>query len=227
MELGMGLAASLKIGDVTITNIPIMTTPTQRWSEIYEGDYSLGGIITTGMLKQFLSTIDYENEELILRPRTESGKQALKAALEGQTVTELPFTMALTHMMMIQGKLNGQEHLTYFVDSGLASDDGAAFTAPLQTLNYAGIPIPETSVDEDSVGGLGGNDYETGLFDIAELGLGSLVQNDIVGEYGVLTPDAYWNPAGFIQDGLISHNFLRQYGSWTLDFDEMMYYFGE
>ena len=32
---------------------------------------------------------------------------------------------------------------------------------------------------------------------------------------------------GFIKDGLISHNFLRQYNSWTLDFTNMVYYFTE
>jgi hypothetical protein len=47
MEVGMGRADTLKIGDVTIDSVPVMTTATQRWSDIYEGDYTLGGIITT------------------------------------------------------------------------------------------------------------------------------------------------------------------------------------
>ena len=63
--------------------------------------------------------------------------------------------------------------------------------------------------------------------EIDELALGSLSQEDLLGEYGTVTPDGYWNPAGFIQDGLISHNFLRQYDSWTMDFSEMVYYFAE
>ena len=224
-EVGLGRADTLKIGDVTINSVPVMTTATQRWSDIYEGDYTLGGVITTGVLKQFLSTVDYLNEQLILRPRTEAGKQALEQELEGQTVSEVPFTLALTHMMMAQGKLNDQENLNFFVDSGLEDDEGAGFAAPIQTLNYVGIPVPETSVDPDDVGGLGGSGYATGYFPIEELGLGSLAQKDLLGVYGGLTADMYWNPAGFIQDGLISHNFLRQYDSWTLDFDEMTYYF--
>jgi hypothetical protein len=93
-------------------------------------------------------------------------------------------------------------------------------------LNYVGIPVPETSVDPGDVGGLGGQ-FAIGYFPIEELGLGSLTQKDLLGEYGSLTADSYWNPAGFIQDGLISHNFLRQYSSWTLDFDDMVYYFSE
>ena len=35
----------------------------------------------------------------------------------------------------------------------------------------------------------------------------------------------YWTMSGYIQDGLISHQFLRQYSSWTLDFDAMTYIF--
>jgi hypothetical protein len=201
--------------------------PGRGWSDIYEGDYTLDGIITTGVLKQFLSTIDYRNGQLILRPRTEGGKQALEQELEGHAVSEVPFTLALTHMMMARGTLNDQENLTCFVDSGLADEEGAGFIAPIQTLNYVDVPVPETSVDLDSVGGLGGNEFATGYFPIEELGLGSLAQKDLLGEYGTLTDDSYWNPAGFIQDGLISHNFLRQYSSWTLDFADMVYYFAK
>ena len=227
MEISMGRAETLKIGDVTIYSVPVMMTATQRWSDVYEGDYTLGGIITTGVLKQFLSTIDYVNGQLIQRPRTEEGKRALERELEGQAVSEVPFTLALTHMMMARGKLNDQENLNFFVDSGLVDDEGAGFIAPIQTLNYVGIPVPETSVDEDSVGGLGGSGYATGYFLIEELGLGSLIQKDLLGDYGTLTADSYWNPVGVIQDGLISHNFLRQYDSWTLDFTDMVYFFTE
>ena len=226
MEVGLGRADMLRIGDVTIRNVPIMTTATQRWSGIYEGDYTLGGIITTGVLKQFLSTIDYANGQLVLRPRTEGGKQAFERELEGQVVTEVPFAMALTHMMMARGKLNDRENLTFFVDSGLADEKGAGFAAPIQTLNHVGIPLPETSVDPDDVGGLGGR-FAAGSFAIEELGLGALSQKGLLGEYGSMTEDSYWNPAGFIQDGLISHNFLRQYDSWTIDFSDMVYYFAE
>jgi hypothetical protein len=35
----------------------------------------------------------------------------------------------------------------------------------------------------------------------------------------------YTGRQGFIWDGLISHQFLRNYASWTLDFDLMTYIF--
>jgi hypothetical protein len=127
--------------------------------------------------------------------------------------------------MMAKGQLNDKDDLTFFVDSGLADKEGAAFIAPIQTLNYAGIPVPATEVRE-GIGGGGGTGYATGYFAIEKLGLGTCVQTDSLGEYGSNTPESYW-ALGFIRDGLISHNFLRQYDSWTMDFSEMVYYFAE
>ena len=85
-------------------------------------------------------------------------------------------------------------------------------------------PIVSQPSQQMGVGGGGGTDYEIGHFPIQNLGLGTLVQSDTVGVYGSLTPEAYWE-MGFIKDGLISHSFLRQFDSWTLDFNDMVYYF--
>jgi hypothetical protein len=112
--------------------------------------------------------------------------------------------------------------LLFHVDSGLAGEP--AFAAPRQTLEYVGIPVPEVEVRGDVIGG-GGGGFATGTFSIAELGLGDLLQSDLVGSFGSLPPQSFMMH-GFIQDGLISHNFLRAY-SWTLDFDRMMMVFAE
>jgi hypothetical protein len=84
-------------------------------------------------------------------------------------------------------------------------------------LEYVGIAIPEIEAREGNIGGGGG--FATGTFEIAELGLGELVQSDLVGDFGALPPQSY-RMLGFIQDGLISHNFLKAY-AWTLDFERM------
>jgi len=225
-ETSYAKTGSLKLGDVTITSVPVMILPTERFSEGFaEGQYPIRGILGTATLRQFLSTIDYENEQIILRPRNEAAQQAVASSLEGKRVTAVPFALASVHMMMAKGELNDKDDLTFFVDSGLADEEGAAFIAPIQTLNYAGIPVPETEIRE-GVGGGGGTEYATGYFDIEILGMGTLVQMDSLGEYGSNQPETYWD-LGFIRDGLISHNFLRQYDSWTLDFADMVYCFAE
>ena len=54
-EVGFGRADSLKIGQVTLRAVPISILPTQRFSQGFAGGkYTIGGIVGTGVLKQFL-----------------------------------------------------------------------------------------------------------------------------------------------------------------------------
>jgi len=213
-EVGFGRADSLKIGTVTLKAVPISILPTKRFSGGFAGGkYTIGGIVGTGVLKQFLATMDYPGEKLTLRRPDEEGRKDALQAAQGKTVVEIPFVLAMTHYITARGSLDGKVGLSFFVDSGLASE--AAFGAPIQTLKYAGIPVPETKVEE-GIGGGGGGGFATGQFKIAQLGLGPLVQESLKGEYGVVPPQSYWRQ-GFIQDGIISHRFLRQY-AWTIDF---------
>jgi len=221
-EVGFGKVDSVKLGDVTLKQVPIAILPTKRFSSAFDGGkYILGGFIGTAVLRQFLSTLDYKNGRLVLRERTKENAHQLRQELKDRIAVELPFVLSATHMMMTRGSLNDKDGLTFFVDSGLVSE--ACFAAPIQTLEYVGIPVPETKISEYSGGG-GGGKWASGLFPIKTIGLGSLIQSEVMGEYGAQTRESYWR-LGFIQDGLISHKFLRQYSSWTLDFDAMRYIF--
>ncbi len=223
-EIGFGKIDSVKVGDVTLNQVPITILPTKQFSAGFAGGkYTLGGFIGTAALRQFLATIDYTNSRLILRERTEENTRKLKEELKGRIAAEVPFVMNATHLMMARGMLNDKDGLTFFVDSGLAGD--ACLAVPIQTLKYVGIPVPETKIDEGIIGG-GGGKWASGLFPIEAVGLGGLAQSNVKGEYGSRSPESYW-AQGFIEDGLISHQFLRQYPSWTLDFDEMKYIFEE
>lgn len=75
------------------------------------------------------------------------------------------------------------------------------------------------TVEDIRESGAGHIPLQVGRFPIRRLGLGSLVQHDLAGLYGVF-PDAWKAPADFPIHGLVSHGFLRQY-AWTLDFDSM------
>jgi len=221
-EIGFGKVDSIRLGDVTLKQVPITILPTKRFSPEFEnGKYTLGGFIGTAALRQFLSTIDYRNSRLILRERTKENAAKVRDELKGRIAAEVPFVLKDTHMMMARGSLNDKDGLTFFVDSGLAGE--ACFAAPIQTLQYTGIPVPETKIRENAVGG-GGGKWASGLFPIRSVGLGNLRQLDVKGEYGSRPPQSYW-AHGFIEDGLISHKFLRKYSSWTLDFDAMKYIF--
>jgi hypothetical protein len=223
-RLGYGKLKSMKVGNVTLQDVPVLILPTQRFSSVFaNGKYKVGGIIGTALIRQFVTTLDYEHGRLVLRERTPDSREALREELAEQASTTVPFVLTLTHWMMAPGSLNGREGLTYFVDSGLAMD--AACSAPPQTLQYAGIPQPEKKLDPKSVGG-GGGKYASGIFPIESIGLGSLLQRDRLGEFGSRPATSYWQ-TGFIVDGLISHSFLRKYASWSIDFDAMEYLFAK
>jgi hypothetical protein len=218
-EVGFARAKTLRLGGVTLHSVPISVLPTGGM-EI--GGHRLEGIVGTGVLKQFLSTLDYPNDRLVLR--SPSGRSAAEFAPGpgGSVLDEVPFYLQSTHFLMARGSLNGVDGLTFHVDSGLAGT--AAFGAPRQTLEYVGIPVPQVEAHPENVGG-GGGGFATGTFEIAELGLGELRQANLVGSFGGLPPQSFMM-LGFIQDGLISHNFLSQY-AWTLDFERMVMVFTE
>ncbi len=221
-RMGYGKLRSVKVGDVTLEGVPIWILPTQRFSSAFaDGKFPIGGIVGTALIRQFLTTVDYEHSKLVLRERSPQARQLLRKQLDGRIAAEVPFVLTATHWMMARGSLNGRDGLTFFVDSGLAS--AAAFSAPPQTLSYVGIPLPEKKVQPNSIGG-GGGSWASGQFSIQSLGLGHLRQHELKGEFGSMAEGTYWQN-GFIQDGLISHRFLRKYSSWTIDFDEMKYLF--
>ena len=219
-EIGFGKVEKVKIGDVTMRNVPLTILPTKRFSAGFQG-YTIGGIIGTAAMRQFLGSLDYENEQLVLRERSPENSRKLLMEMGDRVAAEIPFVLDQTHLMMARGSINDKEGLTFFIDSGLASQN--MLTAPIQTLEYLGIPEPDTRVSEESVGG-GGGVWASGQFPVERVGLGPLVQNNTTGEFGSRPPGSYWSEF-YIQDALLSHQFFRQYASWTLDFDNMTYIF--
>jgi hypothetical protein len=219
MDVGFAKIEQLQIGDVIMKSVPISTLPTKRFSEgLTNNEYTIGGVIGTCVLKQFLSTVDYLRGELVLRPKDRDYEVFLKQ-MEDKHIVKVPFVLAELHKMIIRGRLNDFNQLTFFVDCGLANKEGAAFIAPTQTLTFVGIPIPEKT-NFDGMGG-GEGTYATGLFPIQKLSMGPLVQEDLLGSYGPLTEEEYWTEEMyFIVDGIISHNLLKKY-SWTIDFNKM------
>lgn len=216
-EIGFGKVENVRLGDATLHGVPVTLLPTKRFTATFDTEaFVVGGIVGTATLRQFLATIDYAEERLVLRERSAAVAAAVRDELAGHMAAQVPFVLAATHLMMARGGADGTDGLTFFIDSGLASE--AAFVAPEQTLAELDIARPPTAISEEGEGG--GGKVATGLFPLDRLRLGSLEQRDIRGVFGPLTPDSYW-ARGFIQDGLLSHRFLRRYASWTLDFDAM------
>ena len=213
--IGFARADELVMGNVILKNVPINVLPIRRFSKMYrDGKYQVGGIIGTNVLRQFLSTVDYPGNKLILRENTPDRTKAFYQQLNKQKTTIVPFTLWATHFMLAQGKINHQGPMTFFVDSGLGSPK-CSFSAAKQTLKYLGITELKKLDDKDQLGG-GEGSWESYEFFIETLSLDSLQQKKTHGDYGAVGPDMYWEN-GFIMDGIISHNFLKHY-AWTIDF---------
>jgi hypothetical protein len=171
-----------------------------------------------GILQQFLATIDYPENRLILRPRNKESQNSLNIEFAKVSTTEIPFVLSMTHLMICKGSINKREALSLLVDSGVA-DSTAALCLPKQTLDYLGISVPLTEIVPENEGGLAGGDFSIGRFDVAKVSLGSLQQDRIEGICGLFPPQLYLG-CEFIIDGLISHQFLKKY-KMTIDFDSM------
>ena len=69
-KIGFAIGRRLQLGSVTLDPVPVTIMPTQRWSKGFaDGKYTIGGVIGTGILKQFLASLDYPAGRLLLRPR--------------------------------------------------------------------------------------------------------------------------------------------------------------
>jgi len=56
-------------------------------------------------------------------------------------------------------------------------------------------------------------------------GIGPLTRGATQALGNVFVEENYYLQAGFFLDALMSHQYLRHFGSWTIDFDTMRYYF--
>ncbi len=205
-----GRVERLTLGQVELRRVPVNVVSVRQFSSVTGGRYRVDGIIGTSLLAQFRSTLNYPKGELVLERHEAAG-----ASIEG---AEVPFQTWLDHYMIAEGWLNRQGPLRFFVDSGLV---GGAFTCPALTLQAVGLEVPEATVQP----GIGG-EYNMATFDIAELGLGPLRQQNLTGLYIEPAVDAPPDPGTARWDGLISHGFLRKY-RWTIDAARSLFVFFE
>ena len=205
VEEPLGVAETVGLGGVTLTNVPVVGA---TWKALGQ---TSDGVLTTQILKQFLSTVDYDNRRITLRERTPEALARLMQTFGDDPPIEAPFFMTGTHLMYAKGSLNGHEGINYFMDSGLAMsmpmilvDETVELLglepSAIEGTDYFWVPIESHGLD--------------GLTKGATQALGNVFVEE----------NAFWQ-GGFMMDALISHQYLWPLGSWTIDFDAMTYYF--
>jgi Aspartyl protease len=199
---------SLKLGDVTVSNLPVQIMDTRRFAGVFGGK-RVDGIIGTILLRHFISTIDYPRGRLVLQPKTKEN-QARLARADGTIV--VPFWMAGDHFMVAWGTLDQSKPVLLFVDTGLA---GGGITCAESLLKEAAIDLAE---DQAGEGLGGGGKVKVVPFLVKELSLGAAKEHDVRGLFTGPFPLEYSH--GFRIGGLISHGFFRPY-ALTFDFAGM------
>ena len=105
-RVGYGKLKSMRVDNVSLQDIPVLILPTQRFSSAFaNGKYKVGGIIGTALIRQFVTTLDYEHGRLVLRERSPESRAALRKELAGQASTTVPFALTSTHWMMAPDRL--------------------------------------------------------------------------------------------------------------------------
>jgi hypothetical protein len=123
--------------------------------------------------------------------------------------------MADDHFMIAQGSINNSGSILFFIDTGLA---GNAFTCPKSTLKLADLKCQK---DKKTQALGGGGYFDCYPFDINKICLSDICVNNLHGQYGPF-PKQIEKSFGFNIDGLLSHEFFREY-LFTLDFEKMQY----
>lgn len=196
-EIGYGRVDTVRLGPLTVEAVPVAVMALER------------PVIGTGLLRQFLATLDYPGGRLVLRPTSSSAPAGS---------VEIPFALEATHLLIARGALDECEPLTFVVDSGLQDEGGASVALPQATLDLLGIAAPPLT-EEVGESGAGTLSLRSGRFPLRRVALGPLSQHDASGVFGVF-PDTWTELGGITVHGLISHGFLRRY-AWTLDFERM------
>jgi predicted aspartyl protease len=197
----------IEIGGIRIRNVPAGINPSADGLNL--PGVELDGVIGTGLLMHFLSTIDYCDGKLTLAPRNTSAAFQARVAQGGANV--VPFWLVADHFMFARGKINQLEGL-FYIDTGLA---GGGLVASKATLNAAGVTIDESKT---FTGQGGGGAVQFVTFRAAAT-LGNLTRGDLPGVYvpGGSDPLA---ALPFRSTGIISHSFFRQ-SRLTFDFEAM------
>jgi hypothetical protein len=198
------LVPQFEIGGIKIANIPANVG---RQRPPIPGQ--IDGIVGTGLFMHFLTTLDYCQGRLVLRPRSASAEFERTAAKAGANI--VPMWLNGDHIMMARGRLGRAAEGMFVIDTGLA---GGGIMASKAVLDEAGIAIDPANART----GMGGGGPVSFIPFRAGATLGSMTVEDVQGIY---TPSGNPFDTGPVKvSGVLSHGFFR-HSRLTFDFDAM------
>ncbi|MBO9669710.1 MAG: aspartyl protease family protein [Sphingobium sp.] len=195
------LIPKMTLGSIEISNVPsgVLELPGQQFD----------GIIGTGLLMHFLSTIDYCSGQLILAPRSDSASFEKQAQGNGSNIVRM-WLMA-DHFILARARLNQAPEGIFHIDTGFA---GGGLMGTQEALDEAGIVLDKTNVQT----GMGGGGAVQSVPFFAGATLGKLTRTNIRGAFSLGGNQFGIFP--FKVKGALSHQFFRN-SRLTFDFDAM------
>lgn len=206
--VGSGTVDSVRLGLVTVRDVPIRILDTSRFSGVALGR-RVAGLLGTTLLSRFVFTLDYAGGKLVLARRG----GAPPAAAPGVSRTTVPIWLAGDHYILARGAVGTSGPLTWLVDTGLA---GAAFTGPASVLAEAGIALEDTTSFQ---GQGGGGAVKVIPFQVPSLRIGTVEKKGLLGMLGPFPPSLE-RGLGTRVAGIVSHAFF-QGCRVEFDFDRM------
>jgi hypothetical protein len=195
--IAYGKIESLKMGEFSIHNIPVVIYEHKFPPQIYP-DIEIEGIIGIDLLYQFLVTLDFKNECLILRTKQKDVLEKFENKTGRESVI-IPFRMSPGgHFILVSGSINRARPMLFLLSTGLA---GCDFTGPESVLKETKV-----NVDED----------KKVLFSIDEIAVGKIKKRDLIGAKRVF-PAQLEYISGVRICGILSHRFFSG-GIITFDF---------
>jgi predicted aspartyl protease len=213
---GWGRADRVQLGGIEVRDVPVSVGPAALAGLRAPDGQPDHGIIGTGLLNQFLFTMDYAGAALELR---RPGAAPLGQTGDAGAVT-MPFWMAGDHFMLTWGSINSRHPRLLIIDTG-GTNTGLVLSEAEAAA--AGITIDKSKGRTVVQGAVNGQvQHATGYpVTIGSLALGAAVNCGFPG--GAVSPSPYASldsTFGFTTGGAVSHSFFLPFAA-TYDFSSM------
>lgn len=200
-DVRQGHVDRLDLGAATVRSLPV--------SVLDQIPPDVDGVLGTNVLYDFLSTIDYRNRRLILRPKSDSATFEHAAAARGGTI--VPMLLVPDHFIFVRARAGKGPEALYNVDTG---GGGIGVQLTKSSLDAAGIAL-DTTHPRNFRGG-GGSVHAVPF--VADVTLGERTWHGLPGlyfdngdQYGIFP---------FAVAGTLSHELFKR-GALTFDFTAM------
>jgi len=207
-----GVARSIQIGDLELRNVPLTWPDQLMFPPLPDGTLP-AGVVGTDIFYRFLTTLDYAGNRLVLRRKTTTELQRLRAVADTAGAEVLPLWLATDHLACTLGSLNDYGPRVVLLDSGTI---GSGFISIERFARASGIEL--------------GKPDDFGFYHVVadQISLGDAVGRDMP---GLVRPDSC--PSGqcplppdllpFEVIGAFGHEFNRPF-ALTYDFVDMNLY---